>query len=95
MLEGKIGEYAAIGRRSGDQWFLGCMNGGKARTFDIRLDFLDCGKPYVAHVYSDDPSVATRTRVKIEHREVDAASVLRIAVSSQGGQAIRVAPKDK
>jgi alpha-glucosidase len=95
VLEGKIGEYAVIGRRSGDQWFLGCMNGGEARTFDIRLDFLDCGKSYVAHVYSDDPSVPTRTHVKIERREVDTASVLRIAVSSQGGQAIRVAPKDK
>jgi alpha-glucosidase len=95
VLEGKIGEYSLIARRSGERWFLGCMNGGEARTFEVRLDFLDRGKSYVAHVYSDDPSVPTRTRVKIERRAVDAASVLRIAVSSQGGQAIRVTPQGK
>ena len=59
VIEGRIGEYAIIARRSGPNWFIGFMNSGQARTFDVPLSFLDPEKTYVAHIYSDDPSVST------------------------------------
>lgn len=41
-LYGKIGENLALARRSGDTWYIGCMNGvNKATTAELRLDFLD------------------------------------------------------
>ena len=92
VLHGRIGEYAAIARRSGRNWFIGCMNSGEQRTLELPLGFLDRAKKYVAHVYSDDPSAPTRTHVKVERFLVDAGTVLKAAMSPQGGQAIRIVP---
>jgi len=92
VLHGKIGEYAVIARRSGKNWFIGCMNSGQARTFDIPLDFLKKGKKYVAAIYSDDPSVQTRTHVKITRYLVSPETVLKAAMSEKGGQAIMLVP---
>jgi alpha-glucosidase len=92
VLHGRIGEYAVIARRSGDSWFLGGMNGDEPRSLDVPLQFLDVNKKYVAHIYSDDPTVPTRTRVKIEQRTVDRGTVLKMALPTRGGQAIRLVP---
>jgi alpha-glucosidase len=92
VLRGEIGDYAIIARRSGEDWFVGCMNANHARTFELPLDFLKAGTKYNAHIYSDDPATPTRTRVRIERAVVDRRSALRMAVSAQGGQAIRLSP---
>ncbi|ELZ37595.1 glycoside hydrolase family 97 catalytic domain-containing protein [Halorubrum tebenquichense] len=38
-----IGEYLAIARRHGDEWFLGVMTDGNGRAVDVPLDFLAPG----------------------------------------------------
>jgi len=92
VLEGQIGEYAIIARRRGSDWFVGLMNSGRPRTFNVPLEFLDAGKAYVAHIYSDDPAVATRTHVRIDRFSVDRDTVLKMSASAQGGQAVRIVP---
>jgi alpha-glucosidase len=92
VIYAKIGQYAVIARRSGESWFIGCMNADDPHTFEVPLDFLAKGRSYVAHIYSDDPAVPTRTHVKITRRKVDALSVLHIELPPRGGQAIRIAP---
>jgi alpha-glucosidase len=37
------GEIAAFARRSGDNWFVGILNGETASTMDVSLSFLDSG----------------------------------------------------
>jgi len=92
VIHGRIGEYAVIARRSGADWFVGGMNSGEARTLDVPLGFLERGRSYVAYVYRDDPSVQTRTRVRVERMPVEASRVLRLSMPAQGGQAIRIVP---
>jgi len=92
VLHGQIGELAVIARRHGGEWFIGCMNAEQPRSIKIPLDFLDPGVAYQAHVYYDDPAVATRTRVGIRRERVDAASVLSVDLPARGGQAIRIVP---
>ena len=92
VIHGKIGEYAVIARRSGASWFIGAMNSGEDRTLAVPLTFLEAGREYTAHIYSDDPATQTRTHVKVERRPVTAATVLQVAMSAQGGQAIRISP---
>ncbi|UCD51797.1 MAG: glycoside hydrolase family 97 N-terminal domain-containing protein [Phycisphaerales bacterium] len=92
VLEGCIGEYAVIARRRGSDWFVGFMNSGRPRTFNIPLAFLDAGQDYVAHIYSDDPAIATRTHVRIDRFTVDRDTVLTMSASVQGGQAVRIVP---
>ncbi len=92
VLYVRIGEYAVIARRSGDSWFIGCMNADKPHTFNVPLDFLEKDHRYTAYIYSDDPAVNTRTHVKINTRNVDSSSVLKIDLPARGGQAIRIHP---
>jgi alpha-glucosidase len=92
VIHGRIGEYAVMARRSGAEWFIGGMNSTEAQTLDVPLDFLESGREYSASIYSDDPSVQTRTHVKIERQPVNSGTVLKVAMPAQGGQAIRIAP---
>jgi alpha-glucosidase len=93
VINGKIGEYATIARRSGDGWFIGTINDSKERDLQIPLSFLAPGKQYVAHIYSDDDSVATRTKVGIETRAVDSTTILDAKLKSGGGQAVWISSK--
>ncbi|MBN1996184.1 glycoside hydrolase family 97 C-terminal domain-containing protein [candidate division KSB1 bacterium] len=77
-------------RRSGDNWFIGCMNSGKTRVFDVPLDFLKAGVNHIAYVYTDDPNVQIRTHMAIERRTVSAHTVLKIKMSAKGGMAVRI-----
>lgn len=92
VIQGRVGEYAIMARRSGTNWFMGCMNSGQARRFEVPLDFLEPGRTYMAHVYVDDPQIPTRTHVRIDRYQVTRDSVLKMAVSAQGGQAVRLVP---
>ena len=94
VLHSKIGTYAAIARRNGKNWFVGCMNAVEPRTLEVVFDFLPGDKNYTAHIYRDDDSVNTRTKVGIEKRDVTATSVFRADLAKQGGVAIRLVPKN-
>ena len=95
VLKGRIGEYAVIARRKGDDWFIGCLNAGQQRTFDVNLDFLDDTKQYEARVYQDDPMVPTRTKVRIERSSVNRDTMLKAAIGPQGGMAVWIAAGER
>jgi alpha-glucosidase len=95
VIHGEIGEYAVLARRSGQSWFIGCMNADEPHTLEVPLDFLDKDHQYVAHIYSDDPAVPTRTHVKISRYIVDSSSILSADLPPRGGQAIRIRPADQ
>jgi alpha-glucosidase len=88
VLQGRIGEYASIARRKGDDWFIGTINNSESRRIKLPLDFLIAGKEYTARLYSDDPSVATRTKVGIETIRVTSQTSLTVPLSPGGGQAV-------
>ena len=92
VIHGSIGNYAVIARRSGENWFVGCMNSGQARTLKAPLNFLQPKKKYVAHIYCDDSKVDTRSHVRIERFIVNANTVLETSMTAKGGQAIRIFP---
>jgi alpha-glucosidase len=92
VLNGEIGRYATIARRSGDDWFIGTINGSEKRQLEIFLDFLAPGKNYIAHIYSDDDSATTRTKVGIETRPVDTNTIIEADLSQGGGQAVWITP---
>ncbi|MBV8781612.1 MAG: glycoside hydrolase family 97 N-terminal domain-containing protein [Phycisphaerae bacterium] len=93
VIAGKIGQYASIARRKGDAWFIGTINGDDARTLNLSLSFLDVGKHYTAHIYSDDDNAPTRTKVSVQARPVDAKTVLDTPLKAAGGQAVWIEPQ--
>ena len=94
VLHGEIGATAAIARRSGNDWFIGCLNSGQPRELEVALDFLPAGERYVAEIYRDDSGVATRTKVGIERKDVSSATVLELEISDRGGVALRIVPAE-
>jgi alpha-glucosidase len=94
VIHGRVGQLAVIARRSGSSWFVGWMNAGQPRSVDLPLDFLEPGRRYRAHVYRHDPLVGTRTHVRIDRMTVDSTTVMKAALSAQGGQAARIVPAD-
>jgi alpha-glucosidase len=92
VLQGSIGQYAVIARRSGTNWFIGAMNAGSTRTFNVPLDFLPSGQTYVANVYSQDASVPTRTHVRIDRLLVTAQTNLSFTLNASRGEAVRLTP---
>ncbi len=92
VLNGEIGEYITIARRSGDEWFLGSATNEKGRTLEVKLDFLEAGKTYKAEIYkdADDADYLTNPQAyEIETKEVNSDSTLELKLAAGGGQAIR------
>jgi len=88
VLQGEIGKYATVARRSGNDWFVGTITNNDARTLKISLSFLPKGKKFLASVYEDDPNVKTVTHVGIKRMKVTSSSVINAKLLPSGGQAI-------
>lgn len=92
VLEGEIGEYAAIARRSGEDWFLGVMNSSEPRTMHLPLDFLRGELEYDTTTFSDDPSVETPTQVRVDQERFRSRETLRVKLLPNGGFAAHFTP---
>jgi len=93
VVNGKIGAYATVARRSGDVWFVGSINALERRTLNIPLTFLTPGRPYTAQLYSDGaPDGSDRTKVTCATREVSAVDTIAADMAENGGHAIRLIP---
>ncbi|BDD02051.1 glycoside hydrolase family 97 protein [Persicobacter psychrovividus] len=85
VLVGKIGEIGVIARRKGRDWFIGCINGMDANKVDIDFGFLGEDVPYVCKIYSDDEQQPTRTKVRIDRKEVNKNSKITMQVKPNNG----------
>jgi len=79
LLEGEVGGYVVIARRSGKDWFIGAMTDEKARELGIKLDFLE-EEEYMCDIYTDAGEV-------IEHRReaVKKDGVMSLYLTGGGG----------
>ena len=89
VLDGAIGEYVVIARRSGDDWFVGAMT-DQPRTLEIPLGVLGEGS-FEATIYADTAqSHETPTKLGISNRTVKATDSLTVKLAPGGGAAIRL-----
>lgn len=90
-LDGVPGEYIIQARRSGNEWFVGCMTNTEARTIQVPTDFLPKGK-YIVEIYNDDPTLTTRTKVKSEKIIVKSGKTISLQLQPSGGAALHFKP---
>ena len=77
-----------MGRRKGDNFYLGGFNDWDARSLEVSLSFLSEGE-YTAHIYKDGLNVdRVAEDYKLMEQTVTAADKLNIAMGSGGGFAI-------
>lgn len=89
-LQGEIGEYIVQARRSGNDWFVGAMNGLQARDITLNTaDFLQIGKKYRVEIYNDVPALNTRTKVSTVVQTIKAGKILKLHLQPSGGAALR------
>jgi len=88
VLEGKIGEYATIARRTDDDWFLGSLTGENSKIVELDLSFLNVDETYESTIYTHDENSQSSTNVGIEKREVDSKSQLKFEITANSGLAI-------
>lgn len=91
-LEGKIGEYAVVARKHGNNWYIGGMTNWDARSFTIPLTFLD-GKKYKIELLKDGINVGKYAAdYQIITQEVERGENLTLDMAAGGGYAAILTP---
>lgn len=95
VLNGEIGDYVTMARRSGAEWYIGSITDEHHRLLNIPLSFLTPGRKYVAQIFSD--SIETDwehapTKIQIQQYLVESQDVLPAALAKGGGMAVRLVP---
>ncbi len=91
-LDAKVGDYVAIARRSGDEWYVGAMTDWSPRELKIKLDFLPDGV-YQLESWSDGVN-ADRNGQDFRYRteQVSSGDTLTLKLAPGGGWAGRLRP---
>ena len=89
-MQGKVGEYVAIARRSGSEWYLGAMTDWSARTLILNLSFLPEGN-WKAEIFKDGIN-ADRTACDYSKEIIDIPSdrKVQVVMAPGGGGAMRI-----
>jgi alpha-glucosidase len=92
-LEGRIGEFATIARRSRNDWFLGSLTANQPRKCSVDFNFLEDGANFTATIYTFDPDSESTTKVKIEEVPVNSEKILDFELQGNSGIALRIQRK--
>jgi hypothetical protein len=99
-LEAEPGKYVTAARKAKGKasWFVGSVGGEQPRTSNIKFDFLDKGKTYIATIYADGKDAHYKTNPQsytIRKVVVTNKSKLSQWVAAGGGYAISITEADK
>jgi len=88
VLNGKVGDFITIARRSGDDWYIGSMTDWTKRNLEVDLSFIGNGK-FEANIWKDayDTDEYPHHLIK-ESRIVTSKDKLVAAMGSGGGNVI-------
>jgi alpha-glucosidase len=95
VLNGQIGDYVTVARKSRQDWFVGSMSDEQGETVSIPLRFLERRKLFVANIYGDAPTTDLETNpneVQITRLIVTSRDSLTAPMAAGGGQAVHLAP---
>jgi len=93
VLNGEIGQFVTIARKEGNNWFIGCITNEQQREIEIKLDFLDPEKDYMATVYSDSEKTNLESNPAAYQVQMFPAKMGQIVVMglvAGGGQVIMI-----
>ena len=92
-LDGKVGDYLLLARRSGNEWFVGAITDWRARDMELDLSFLPAGN-YEIDIFQDginaDRHANDYKRIK---RNVSNGDKINLHLAPGGGWAARISPR--
>lgn len=95
ILEAEPGDYITTARKAKgkNEWFIGSITDENARTANIKVDFLELGKKYVATLYVDSPTSHWKENpmsYEIHKTLVTSTTILKLKIAAGGGAAISI-----
>jgi len=92
-IDGKVGDYLLLARRSGKEWFVGAITDWTSRDMDLDLSFLPAGK-YSMDIFQDGMN-ADRYAADYKHLKTDVKSgdKIKIHLAPGGGWSARITPE--
>ncbi len=92
VLEARMGDYVAVARRNGREWYVGAMTDWNARDLEINFSFLPEGD-FQIEAYQDGVN-ANRygSDYKLVKSQVNKTTRLKIKLAEGGGWAARIYP---
>jgi alpha-glucosidase len=92
-IDGKVGDYLLLARRSGKEWFVGAITDWTGRDMDLDLSFLPSGK-YSIDIFQDGIN-ADRYAGDYKHLKtsVKSGDKMKIHLAPGGGWTARITPE--
>ena len=91
-LDGKIGEFAVMARRAGENWYVGGLTNWSAREVEINLDFLPEGTYDVESIQDGVNANKIASDYRIVKQTADDKKVLKVKMARGGGFAMKITP---
>ena len=92
-LDGKVGEYAVIARRSGDDWYVGGLNNWNQRQVEIDLSFLPEGQYELVNMVDGYRANVIARDFRIVKQSVDSSKKVKVTMAQGGGVAMKLIKK--
>ena len=88
----EVDGFIVVARRSGKEWYVGCIGNADARDLTVPLDFLGEGN-YTMTLYHDaEDSCEDLNRQEINESSVNASDAISVHLAPSGGFAARIVP---
>ncbi|HZK97613.1 MAG TPA: glycoside hydrolase family 97 protein [Prolixibacteraceae bacterium] len=85
FIDGYPGEYVAIAKRTGSDWFIGVMNNSKEKEITIKLDFISIGE-HTIEIWADAKDANKSPKnLKISSQKVKSGDLIKIKLANNGG----------
>jgi alpha-glucosidase len=91
VLDGRPGEFVAVARRRGDQWFVGVITNNDGREVRLPLEMLEAGRRYVADLYVDGEGPRD---IRTSRRSVAGGQAIDLTLPPRGGAALVLTPEE-
>jgi alpha-glucosidase len=93
VIDAKPGEWLAIARRKGSDWWIGAITNHETRTISKTFDFLPDGN-YNAEIWSDapstDPNINHLVKQVKQVKQVNKQTLMTMLLASGGGQVMHL-----
>jgi len=97
FLKGDIGDYLALARKNGEEWYLSAITNEEGRSLTINPSFLDQGVKYLAEIYADGEGANWETNPEsysINTKLVNRDDQVTLKLAPGGGQVIVFRPQN-
>ena len=93
VLEGKVGDYLLLARRSGTDWFVGALTDWNKREMELDLSFLPAGE-FTIEIFQDGIN-ADRHAQDYKHLKtnIESGGKMKIDLAPGGGWVAKISPK--